>query len=66
MGKKADQRKQRKEKERRKRKEIARQKETLSVQYTSEHKKQGVRNTMILIGLSLVAAATIIYFVDSM
>ncbi len=66
MVSKAERKKIQKEKKRRKRKELGKQKETLSVKYTKEHKKLGMRNTMILIGLSAVAAATIIYFVGNL
>lgn len=64
MVSKADQRRKKKEKDRRRRKELGMQKETLKRQYTPELKKQGVRNIIILIGLSLISAGAIIYFVD--
>lgn len=62
MGKKSEERKMRKMKERKKRKELARQKESLDYNFTREHKKQGVRNIAILIGLSILSAGLIVYF----
>lgn len=63
---KKDKRKQQKAKERKKRKELGRQKETLSYNFTSEHKKMGRRNIIILVGLSVLFAAFLIYFFSNL
>ena len=63
---KSDKRKQQKAKERKKRKELGRQKETLSYNFTKEHKKLGKRNTAILIGLSAAFAVFFIYFIGNL